>query len=222
MRTAHQTTVTARVALTERMTRLTLAGPSLLGLETTPAQDIKLVLGGTDLRRLTRHYTIRHSRPELGEIDIDVLVHSGGGPGSRWASQVQPGSPAEFVGPRGKVELRPADWHLFVGDESSLPAIAALTEALDPGALIIVLAEIDSVADQIPIPAADVRWITRNGAPPGSSALLANAVDALASPAGQGHGYLLGESRAVHMLREHLVAHRITPDRAFVKGYWNA
>ncbi|MGD0558312.1 MAG: hypothetical protein ABSA93_25450 [Streptosporangiaceae bacterium] len=38
----------------------------------------------------------------------------------------------EVVGPRGKLELRPAAHHLFVGDEASLPAIAALSEALPP------------------------------------------------------------------------------------------
>jgi NADPH-dependent ferric siderophore reductase len=40
--------------------------------------------------------------------------------------------------------------------------------------------------------------------------------------ASEGQAYLLGESHAMRAVREHRGAHGITPERTFVKGYWNA
>jgi NADPH-dependent ferric siderophore reductase len=131
MRDIHQVAVLERRDLTARMVRLTLAGPSLAGLAPRPAQDVEMLLPG-DQSTVKRHYTIRHARPGAGEWDVDVLIHDATGPGSRWAARARTGDSAELVGPRGKLELRPAAHHLFVGDEASLPAIAALSEALPP------------------------------------------------------------------------------------------
>jgi NADPH-dependent ferric siderophore reductase len=222
MRTPHHVTITARTPVTPRMVRLTLAGPSLVGVVSRPAQDIKVYLHDPGGKRVKRRYTIRHARPDSGEIDIDVLIHHGTGPGSRWAADAPIGSAAEISGPRGKLELRAADWHLFVGDEAALPAVAALTEALGPTASAIVLAEVDSEEDQVPLATASVRWLARRGGPPGTPGLLTDALDTLVAPAGQGQAYLLGESRAMRAVREHLGAHGVTPERTFVKGYWNA
>ena len=222
MRTPHHVTVTASTPVTPRMVRLTLAGPSLVGLVPRPAQDIKVYLDDPGGKRVKRRYTIRHTRPDTGEIDIDVLIHHGTGPGSRWAAGAPIGSPAEISGPRGKLELRAADWHLFVGDEAALPAIAALTEALGPTAPTIVLAEVDSDEDQVPLTTASVRWLARHGGPPGTPVLLTGALDTLVVPPGQGQAYLLGESRAMRAVREHLGTHGLSPERTFVKGYWNA
>ena len=126
----HQAAVTAVGDLTPRMRRITVAGPSLVGLPSTPAQDVELVLPDGAGRRVKRRYTIRSARPDAGELDIDALVHPHG-PGGQWAGTVEVGDSVELFGPRGHLELRPAAWHLFVGDEAGLPAIAALLEVLD-------------------------------------------------------------------------------------------
>ena len=168
----HAATVTAVRTLTPRMIRLTLAGLTLVGLQTRPAQDIELLLADRDLKRIKRRYTIRHCRPEAGELDIDLFLHDYGGPGSNWAHQAHPGSTAEFIGPKGKLELRPADWHLFVGDEASLPAIADLTEALGGDQISIALLEVTDEADQLPLVATDVRWLHRRTEPPGTPQFL--------------------------------------------------
>jgi len=97
-----------------------------------PAQDIELLLREPSGRRVKRRYTIRQARPDVGELDLDVLLH-GDGPGSRWGETAAPGQTVEFQGPRGKLELRPAPAHLLVGDESALPAIAAICAALPTG-----------------------------------------------------------------------------------------
>jgi NADPH-dependent ferric siderophore reductase len=221
MRQVHVATVTARGRVTPRMVRLTLAGADLVGLHVRPAQDLEILLtddGGHDIKR---HYTIRHTRPLAGECDLDILIHDDGGPGSRWAATARVGERVRFVGPRGKMQLRAADWYLFVGDEASLPAIAALTEALDPEATTYVLAEVGADSDRVPVTATHLTWITRPGVAPGTCGPLAAALADLDRPAGTGQAYLLGESRVMNTLRDQLARRGVSPENTFVKGYWN-
>jgi NADPH-dependent ferric siderophore reductase len=220
---SHSVVVTAAAPITPRMRRITLRASSLVGLTTTPAQDVELILADGSGHRAKRRYTIRYARPELGEIDIDALVHPHG-IGGRWAESAAVGDELELLGPRGHLELRPADWHLFVGDEAGLPAIASLIEALDEPAT--VLAEVGDRSDEIELGGADVTWLYRNdelhrnNEPPGGSALFANALASIA-PRSNGRAYLLGESRAMVALRPAVEALAIPADRSYVKGYWN-
>jgi NADPH-dependent ferric siderophore reductase len=216
----HDVTVTAVLDLTPRMRRITLHGESLLGLMVRPAQDVELILTETSGRRVKRRYTIRHSRPESGEIEVDALLH-GHGPGSSWAASVAVGDAARFLGPRGKLELRPADWHLFAGDESALPAFASFLDALPASSSGIVVAEVGDASDELPLAATVVRWVHRSGAAAGEPTLLAAALRQLDVPGGSGRAYLLGESRAVVALRPVVTSLGLDDDQVFVKGYWN-
>ncbi|MBO4161200.1 siderophore-interacting protein [Micromonospora antibiotica] len=207
--------------LTPRTVRITLTGESLTTAPPRVAADLEILLPGSD-REVKRHYTIRHARPETGEIDLDVLLHEGHGPGAHWAATTRPGETVRFVGPRGKMELRPADWYLLVGDESALPALCVITEALDPGPVSYLLAEIGDEQDRVPVQATHLIWVRRDGSPPGSPHPLAAYLDELDPPAGHGRAYLLGESRAVTALRARLPRLGIAAHDIFIKGYWNA
>ena len=217
---AHRGTVLANAQLTARMRRITVRSDGLTGLSVRPAQDVELLLREDSGRRVKRRYTIRHSRPEVGEADLDVLVH-GRGPGSAWAESAQPGDALEFQGPRGKLQLTNADWHLLVGDESALPAIAAICEALPEDEPAIAIVETTDGADELPVAAREVRWVHRDSAEPGGAELLAAAVHALQLPTGSGHGYLMGETRAMVALRGVVEERGVAHDAIFVKGYWN-
>ncbi len=221
MRTVHVASLSARNWLTPRTTRLTLTGDVLAELRPRPAQDIEVLLSSDDGSRIERRYTIRHARPELGEWDIDVVVHQHGGPGSRWAAEPALGSRVEFAGPRGKLVLRPARHSLFVGDEASLPAIAASTEALPPGSQATVIVEVASEADRIPVTASDVRWLHRGDGAAGTTDLLSPAVAAHAMTTSIDHAYLMCESRVTKALHELLRQSGVQPTQVFAKGYWN-
>jgi NADPH-dependent ferric siderophore reductase len=221
----HDATVAAVRDLTPRMRRLTLHVPTLA--EPRPAQDIELVLVDATGRRVKRRYTIRHFRvrPSGAEIDVDALLHGHAdghrvAAGAGWAATAEPGDPIQFFGPRGRLELRPADWHLFAGDESALPAFAALIEALPPHEKAIALIEVGDGSDEVPLEA-DVRWQHRGDVLPGGPGILGAAIDAFAPPPGRGRGYLLGESRAVSALRARLHARGLANEDLYVKGYWN-
>ena len=214
----NRATVTAVSSLTPRMRRVTVRAEAMVGVVIRPAQDVELLLREPSGRRVKRRYTIRHARPASGELDLDVLLH-GDGPGARWGADAQPGDVVEFQGPRGKLELRPAAAHLLIGDESALPAIAAICEALPSSEPARALIEVTDAADELPV-AGDVRWVHRGDAAPGSPDLLAAALDALDVPAGTA-AYLMGESRAMVALRAAVEARGVDHDAVFVKGYWN-
>ncbi|HEY3713882.1 MAG TPA: siderophore-interacting protein [Jatrophihabitantaceae bacterium] len=209
----HTATVVATRDLTPRMRRITLQVPTLDAPR--PAQDIEVVLTDDTGRKVKRRYTITNYRD--GRFDVDALRH-GEAPGARWAATAATGDEIQFFGPRGRLELRDAAWHLFVGDESALPAIVALAAAVDAPAYALI--EIGDASDELPVDA-EVRWLHRGDAPAGGSDLLGAALDAFPAPPGDGHGYLLGESRAVAALRPRLHALGLANDQLYVKGYWN-
>ena len=217
----HRATVTATAELTPRMRRVTVATDALRGVQLRPAQDVELHLREESGRRVKRRYTIAHARPETGELDLDVLLH-GDGPGSRWGATAAPGDEVEFQGPRGKLELRPAPWHLLVGDEAALPAIATIIDALPASEPAHAFVEVTDAADEVAQPpGSGVSWLHRGAIPPGTPDILGPALSTFPLPPGPGRAYLMGETRAMVALRAVLEGRGVEHESIFVKGYWN-
>lgn len=214
----HRATVVATEQLTPRMRRVSVQSDTLAGTQLRPAQDVELLLREPTGRRVKRRYTIRRARTDTGELDLDVLLH-GDGPGARWGAQARIGDELEFQGPRGKLELRPAPAHLLLGDESALPAIAAICEALPPDAAATALIEVGGPSDELPV-RATTRWVHRGEQPAGTPDLLAAAL-ATDQPVPGARAYLMGESRAMVTLRALVEQRGVDHDAIFVKGYWN-
>lgn len=215
----HGGTVVANEALTARMRRVTVRADALRGLTVRPAQDLELHLREDSGRRVKRRYTIRHSRPDEGEVDLDVLLH-GDGAGSSWGEHASAGDELQFQGPRGKLELRHAGYHVLCGDESALPAIAAIAEALPEDETAIAVIEVHDAADELPVPG-DVRWVHRGEHPAGTPDLLLPEAAKIDVPHGWAQYYLLGETRSMVALRALFEGRGALHDTIFVKGYWN-
>lgn len=213
----HTGRVVAAELLTPRMRRVVVRSEAMRDVDLRPAQDVELHLREDTGRRVKRRYTIRTARLDAGELDLDVLLH-GDGPGARWGANAAPGDEITLQGPRGKLVLSDADWHLLCGDESALPAIAAISEALDQPALAVI--ECADAGDELPV-RADTHWVHRGARPPGAPDLLLRALGSLDLPAGAGHAYLMGETRTMVALRALLEHRGIDHDAVFVKGYWN-
>ena len=82
----------------------------------------------------TRTYTVRWVDEAAGELAIDFVIHGDEGLAGPWAASAQPGDALIFTGPGGGYNPDPAaDWYLFAGDESALPAIGASIESLPAG-----------------------------------------------------------------------------------------
>ena len=203
------------------MRRITLRMPTLTALPLRPAQDVSLVFVGADGRELRRRYTIRHADAAASTVHLDGILHGRGGLGAAWFERAQVGDAIEVVGPRGKVVLdASAEWHLFAGDESGLPAFAELIAALPTGSTAVTVVEVADAAEEVDLPDT-THWVHRDGAAPGTPALLTEALVSVDLPAGRGAAYLLGESRAMVALRPTLEARGIAHVDTFLKGYWN-
>jgi NADPH-dependent ferric siderophore reductase len=215
------------VAVTDigpRIRRITLGGPELRDFAPLPGQDVVVHLVDEHGNGVRRRYTIRHLDRAALSFDLDVVVH-GHGAGSTWGATASVGDSVEVFGPRGKVLLAPAGWQLFAGDESALPAIVEMVEALPGQAAVVALVEVLDEDDEQPIAASaavQVRWLYRGAAAAGRPELLSAALGAVRLPAADRHAYLFGESRVVRQLRDELLDRGLRAEEISAKGYWNA
>jgi len=217
--------VAASQLLTPHMQRLELTTPELDGFSYAPGQDVMLLVAADGRKPVRRRYTIRQLDRSALRLTIDVVRH-GDGPGERWVRSAAPGDRIEGIGPRGKVVPSPeADWHLFMGDESAMPAILAMTESLPGDAEATLVLEVPEAADEQEYSAAArtrVSWLHRLDRPaadPASSPLVAEAAEVELLP-GRGHAYLLGEATVVLAMRERLAARGLPQDQMSPKAYW--
>src|SRR5215472_11267121 len=146
--------VVSSAPLTPHMQRLVLTAPELDGFRYEPGQDVMLLVAADGTRPVRRRYTIRYLDLARRMLTLDVVRH-GDGPGERWVAAARPGDRIEGIGPRGKITTSAsADWHLFMGDESALPAIFAMTEALPGDSAATVVIEVPGPDDEQDLPAA--------------------------------------------------------------------
>ena len=127
-------------------------------------------------------------------------------------------------GPGGAYQPDPdADWHLFVGDESAVPAIAAALAVLPEDAVVRVVVLVDSAADEpdLPIPAKGEQVFVHRDAGGGDDRLVA-AVQALDWPQGRVDVFAHGEAQEImHNVRPYLFGERgLARDQVSVSGYW--
>jgi len=215
--------VTANGQLSPNMQEITLTAPELAGFRYAPGQDIMLLVAAEGNRPVRRRYTIRHLDEENLTLTLNIVLH-GQGPGERWLRAAVPGDTIEGIGPRGKITpSASADWHLFMGDESAMPAILRMTESLPGDADATVIIEVPEPDDEQPIFADAVTcasWLHRLGRPAGEPGLLAAEAEGVELAPGVGQAYLFGEASVVLRLREILESRGIRPDQMSPKAYW--
>lgn len=173
----------------------------------------------------TRTYTVRWVDEAAAELAIDFVIHGDEGLAGPWAASARPGDALTFTGPGGGYNPDPAaDWYLFAGDESALPAIGASIESLPEDARGLAFLEVDGDADiqAIAAPAGvELRWLLRGGVPAGASGLLVSAVRDATWPEGRVQVFAHGERGYMKSLREVLYAQRgLDRSQVSLSGYW--
>lgn len=223
---------TARVLrttrVTPRMVRIVLGGDDLADLQTGDYTDeyVKLLFPQPELERpAMRSITVRHWEREAVELAIDVVDHGPGGLVGPWAVAAQPGDEIEIRGPGGGYSPRvDVDWHLMIGDESALPAIATSLERVAEGVPAYAFIEVADKSEEQPLETPgdlSVVWVHRDKAPSGPGTALVEAVRGSWIPDGAGQAFLHGEAGMVKELRHHLrFERRITRELLSVSGYW--
>ncbi|HLS49357.1 MAG TPA: siderophore-interacting protein, partial [Actinomycetaceae bacterium] len=236
---ARELRVTAVTDLTPRMRRVTVTGDLDDFSSPGPGDHIKLFFPNPDTGEhnaptmgpdgvvpatgevFRRDYTPL-PRPD-GQLDIDIFRHPNDGPAARWAEQVEVGQRLVSSGPRGS-RLLPteAQWFVIGGDETALPAMSRILDAIGPDARATVLVEVTDAEDEgYPLPGNhDVRWLHR-GAQPATRSLLEEAVRGLTLPDGPGLLWFSGEADSLRPVRRYLRRElQLDPSWVAVDGYW--
>lgn len=226
--------------LTPKMRRVVIGGPELDGLEIDePAASVRLLLPppgeetivmptwtGNQFelpdgeRAPIRTFTPRHLDTGRLELTLDIVLHEHGA-ASDWARSVAVDDETAVSGPgRGYDIDTDAGAYLLVGDESAIPAISQLLEAMPgemPVQVHVELADPAARPDLPPHPNAAVTWHDQTGDDPGAALVAAvEALDEVPEVV-----WAAGEAASVQRLRKHLFDVRgMSRSEVTARGYW--
>lgn len=222
--------------LSPHMRRITFTGPDLAEFPWSgPAAHIKLIppAPGTNAAPIPepdgprpttmRTYTPRRFDPATGTLTVDFVLH-GAGPASTWAAHAAPGQQLTIMGPGRSYAVDPdAAWYVLACDQTALPAVETILEALPPTTPATVYIEADDAAEQrlLAGPAqTKAHWLTRTPTDaPGAQLELALANHAW--PPTPGRVYIGCESNAMRRIRPQVIERSgLTGDRVVARGYW--
>ncbi|GGH34831.1 siderophore-interacting protein [Microbacterium album] len=122
-----------------------------------------------------RTYTVRRIDNDACVLTVDFVLHHDPGPAGAWAESARAGDEIVIVGPdeRSPHSRTGIDWQpgsasrlLLAGDETALPAIGGILDALPADRFADVFIEIPTADDARVLtapPHADVRWVVRQG-----------------------------------------------------------
>ncbi|HET6166987.1 MAG TPA: siderophore-interacting protein [Marmoricola sp.] len=208
---AFEGAVVRRDVLSDHLVRIVLDG--LDGFATTGVPDewVALTVPG---QFQTRYYTVRAWNGS--ELTLDVVVHEHGLV-TEWAQGECVGDVVGISAPKGSFDVPAgAAWVVVVGDLTALPAIARISESTDlPVTAFVETPDgpLESYLD------ASVTWLDPPA--PGES-VLAELVEGLDWPAGDGYFWMAGESAQMRAIRRHLRHDLGMPSSAYdVMGYWS-
>ena len=238
-------TVLRTEQLSSALVRVVFGGPGLDGFEPVPWTDAYVNLlfvppGApyavpfdlTEARSLDRErwpvprrFTVRRWDGLRRELWIDFVIHGESGTAGRWAQLAEPGDLLQFSGPSGGYRPDPEiPAHLFVGDESALPAIAASLEAVPAGAHAVVVGLVDGPAGELALesPARlSVTWLHRTALATSAEDALVAAVEALSLDPDQVQAFVHGDAVETRAVRRHLLGDVGMPrERLSVSPYW--
>ncbi|CAL9564919.1 Vibriobactin utilization protein ViuB [Streptomyces sp. enrichment culture] len=192
-----------------------------------------------DVRAVMRSYTLRSLRRDPDEIDIDFVLHgvepgsaTPAGPASTWAARASAGDKVLLLGPaiadNRAIRFRPpedTDLVVLWGDETALPAVAAILESLPAGQRARVWLEAHDAGNVLDLATeadAEVTWLVREGDRDEGSPMALDAIrDTRLPPAERPYVWIAGESGSVKALRRHFVGERgVDRRRVTFVGYW--
>ena len=159
---------------------------------------------------------------------MDFVLHGDDGPRVGWAARAAVGDPVALSGPREMFDP-PADtrWFLLVADDTALPALASiLGVAAGGGAGARVFIEVADGDEQIPLPSqgrVTVTWLRRDGAHPGTTTALADAVRETTFLDGTPYTWGGGDSKTMTAVRRYLRhVHGLSRRAVCMTPYWRS
>ena len=176
-------------------------------------------------RPVFRKYTVRALDSHKGIMEIDFVLHDDAGPGSALAERINIGDQVGVMGPGGG-GLAEADWYLFAGDETALPAIGRMLEHLPEtarGIAVIEVADEHEIQSLTTRSSVEVSWLLRDSHLAGTTSQLADAVRRIAMPDDGSSVYVWAgcEFETFRTIRNYLRTERgLKKHEHLVVSYW--
>ncbi len=173
-------------------------------------------------RPIVRTYTPRAYDAETNTLEIQFVLH-GAGPASEWAERVAIGNKLAIAGPGGRFasDLETPRWWI-AGDESALPAIGTLLDALPSSVSAEVHIEVDAPGDEIALASAAsvaLTWHHRKAPQAWGAELTTVASNATIADGTQ--VWVACEASAVRQIRRTMFdEHKVSPASLITRGYW--
>jgi len=171
---------------------------------------------------LKRSYTIRAFDRDRRRLTMDAVACAGKGPATAWARDAKAGDRVLTTGPGAvKAVDSDADWVLFAGDMTALPAIATNVERLPPSARGYAVIELIAAEDKPDLAFPDgvaVTWLTNPADSPTSP--LAEAVKALPWLEGRPSVWSASEFGSMRELKAYFRERGVTADQLYLSSYW--
>ena len=169
-----------------------------------------------------RTYTPRRFDEASGTLEIQFVLH-GAGPASEWADRVGVGDQLAVAGPGGRFSMDPAAERWWIaGDESAIPAVGTLLEALPDSAAAEVHLEVAGPDDEIELASPGKTTITwhHRRTPDAWGTELDEAARGAAIADGT-RVWVACEAAAMRGIRSYLIGERRLPASSLVtRGYW--
>ncbi len=234
--------ITRVESVTPWLQRVTLGGEAFEGFTADePAASVRLLIprpGATELvvptwrgnefllpddtKPTIRTFTPRAFDSVALELDVDVVIH-GRGPASDWAAAAGSGMPAAVSGPgRGYTVDADACYFVIAGDESAIPAVRQVVDALPVNAAAQVFIEVGRpdarthISDRAN---SAITWLDLvDDAPPGSQLVAAMQEAPLDADM---RIWAAGEAASMQRIRRHCFETvGITRAHCTIRGYW--
>ena len=235
-------TVIRAESVTPWLRRITLGGDALAGFTADePAASVRLLIPSEDAPEIViptwrgnefllpddskptiRTFTPRAFDAAALELDVDVVIH-GHGPASEWAAAVIPGAPAAISGPgRGYAVDTSASRFVIAGDESAIPAIRQVVDAIPENATAQVFIEVTRPDARTPISdrhEAPITWLDRADDEPPGSRIVAAMKDTPIDH--ETRIWAAGEAASMQRTRHHCFDEIGIPRaHCTIRGYW--
>lgn len=177
-----------------------------------------------DQRSRVRTYTVRWLDADASRMAIDFVRHGDEGLASAWVERISAGSKLGAFGGGGRV-LKPGGTALMFGDETALPAISDTLEQMpenQEGEVFIEVADAQEIHELRAPAGIRITWLSRAGAPAGSTHNLINAMESyqVAHPQ-QIHLWVSAESEVVRFARSWAAQAEIPKANRLIIGYWH-
>ncbi|KAA9159072.1 siderophore-interacting protein [Amycolatopsis acidicola] len=172
-------------------------------------------------RPIVRTYTPRYFDAYAGTLEVQFVLH-GDGPAATWAQRAKAGDKLAIGGPGGRLpfDLTAPEWWIG-GDESALPAVGTLLDALPASAKAAVHLEVDGAEDEIPLDSAaqtTVTWHHRRHPEAWGEELYDAAAGAVIDAETQ--VWVACEASAVRRIRRQLLDRQVPRSSLVTRGYW--